>query len=191
MRSRAGFAAANQARSQGPRSRIGLHPWVSKSEASVWSDTATCTVAPSKGPKSMKKFLVAGAVASLSAGVFGFPVAHAAGPVPDLPAATPTCKLDTSPNYPSCVGVLSLGEPPQRCSTSAAPHRLVATCDFTTLPARQTLPTGTYLVSDTPAPQWVIVHGWRCTDHGHGFQVCEPVFTVCDDDDPLLCASTT
>jgi hypothetical protein len=139
----------------------------------------------------MKRTLVAGAVASLVTGVLGFPVAHAAEPAPDLPAATPTCKLDTSPNYPSCVGVLRLSEPPQRCSTTAAPHRLVATCDLTTLPARQTLPTGTYLVSDSPtAPQWAIVHGWSCTDHGHGFQVCKPVFIMCDDDDPLLCVST-
>jgi hypothetical protein len=140
----------------------------------------------------MKKSLVAGAVASLFAGGLSFTAAHAADPAPDLPVATPTCKLDTSPSYPSCVGVLRLGVPPQRCSTSAAPHRFVATCDLTTLPSRQTLPTGTYLVSDSPAgPQWAIVHGWRCTDHGHGFQVCEPVFTVCDDDDPSLCASTT
>jgi hypothetical protein len=140
----------------------------------------------------MKKSLVAGAVASLFTGFLAVPVAQAADPAPDLPAATPTCKLDTSPNYPSCVGVLRLAEPPQRCSTSAAPHQFVATCDFTTLPSRQTLPTGLYLVSESPAaPQWAIVDGWRCTDHGHGFQSCEPVFTMCDDDDPSLCASTT
>ena len=138
----------------------------------------------------MKSSLVAGAVAALVTGVLGVSGAHAAGPARDLPVATPVCKLDTSPNYPSCVGTLRLADPPERCSTSVAPNRLVATCDFTTLPADQRLPTGLYLVSGSPTPQWAIVHGWSCHDHGHGFITCKPFIMMCDDDDPSLCAST-
>jgi hypothetical protein len=186
-----GFAAANQDRSPGASQGDRLAPLGAPSEGLTVVPHGDCPWSPFERITPVKRPLVASALASLVVGVLGIPVAQAETPAADVPAATPTCKLDTSPSYPSCVGVLRLADPPERCSTSAAPSKLVATCDLTTLPSLQKLPTGRYLVSSTIVDSpWAMVNGWRCTDHGHGFQVCKPVFIFCDDDDPSLCVST-
>jgi hypothetical protein len=70
--------------------------------------------------------------------------------------------------------------------------RLVATCDITTVPSDRSLSTGRVPRDVVPAsPVWAIVGDKRCTDHRHGFQVCDPVVTMCDDDDPGYAGART
>ncbi len=109
--------------------------------------------------------------------------AQASSAVADLPVAVKACRLDTGPNYPSCVRDLILrGSPGVPGIVPLDLPLTVKVCKVDTGPNFPScLPDLGFTNPPTGPVAAGVVNWWVCRDSGHGFLLCRLAAFFCND----------